>query len=176
MDFKDFQAVPVVEHTKFFSFSMVLMVISDERHIMPRYFSSPRRCSHPRDIPGSSEGYCEALDKQNYWRLSVRLPAGLCPQHKVKRTQAWQFINARHDRSPDVWPTSSTDCSPLNYFFRGMIEAKTRNHTHNTVDAFNTAMAEERIALDKNMVARAWNSFCSGFGVVVMASGGFIEK
>ena len=70
----------------------------------------------------------------------------------------------------------SSDCNPLDYFFWGVIEAKTNKHAHNTVNSLKAAIVEEFAAVDKDMVAKAFDSFCSRLEMVVATGGGYIEK
>ncbi|QQP38391.1 Hypothetical protein FKW44_018955 [Caligus rogercresseyi] len=39
------------------------------------------------------------------------------PPHKSRETQAWLLENLPYHWSPDLWPPSSPDCNPLDYFF-----------------------------------------------------------
>ena len=98
------------------------------------------------------------------------------PAHKAKTTQAWLCNNVPHHWSPDLWPPSSPDCNPLDYFFWGVIEAKTNKHAHNTVDSLKGAIMEAFATINKDMVAKACGSFRSRLEKVVAAAGGYIEK
>ncbi|QQP53851.1 Uncharacterized protein FKW44_006479 [Caligus rogercresseyi] len=42
-----------------------------------------------------------------------------------------------------LWPPSSPDRNPLDYFFWGMVENKTNKHAHNTLDSLRAAIVEE---------------------------------
>ena len=54
--------------------------------------------------------------------------------HKARTTQTWLLNNVPHHCSLDLWPPSSPDCNPLDYYFWGVIEVKTNKHAHNTVN------------------------------------------
>ncbi|QQP39311.1 Uncharacterized protein FKW44_020153 [Caligus rogercresseyi] len=41
----------------------------------------------------------------------------LAAAHKSRETQAWLLENLPNHLSPDLWPPSSPDCTPLDYFF-----------------------------------------------------------
>lgn len=81
------------------------------------------------------------------------------PAHKAKMTQVWLLNNVPHHWSPDLWPPFSPDCNPLDYFFWGVIEAKTNKHTHNIVNSLKADIVEAFAAMDKDMVAKACDSF-----------------
>ncbi|XP_043228175.1 uncharacterized protein LOC122384643 [Amphibalanus amphitrite] len=96
-------------------------------------------------------------------------------QRPARTTQAWLLNNVPHHWSPDLWPPSSPDRNPLDYFFWGVIEAKTNKHAHNTVDSLKAAIVAEFAAVDKDTVAKAYESFRPRLEMVVAADGGYIE-
>lgn len=57
-----------------------------------------------------------------------------------------------------------------------MIEAKTNKHAQNSVDSLNAAVVENLAAVDKILVARACNSFCSRPEMIFADGVGYIEK
>ncbi|QQP37226.1 Uncharacterized protein FKW44_017427, partial [Caligus rogercresseyi] len=93
------------------------------------------------------------------------------PAHKSRETQAWLLENLPYHWSPDLWPPSSPNCNPLDYFFWGMVENKTNKHAHNTLDSLRAAIVEEFANMKKDVVAKA-----CGLEMVVAADGGYIEK
>ncbi|QQP34626.1 Uncharacterized protein FKW44_022576 [Caligus rogercresseyi] len=86
------------------------------------------------------------------------------PAHKSKETQAWLLENLPYHWSPDLWPPSSPDCNPLDYFNLGMVENKTNKHAHNTLDSLRAAIVEEFANMNKHRLE-----------MVVAADGGYIE-
>ncbi|QQP57404.1 Uncharacterized protein FKW44_002380 [Caligus rogercresseyi] len=81
------------------------------------------------------------------------------PAHKSRETQAWLLENLPYHWSPDLWPPSSPDCNPLDYFFWGMVENPTNKHAHNTLDSLRAAIVEEFANMKKNVVAEACGLF-----------------
>lgn len=169
------EEVPVVKHTKFPSSVMVLGVISSEGDVMPPFF-------FPKGLRVTAEIYQEVLrDVVKPWmdRIANGRPyvfqQDSAPAHKARTTQAWLLNNVPHHWSPDLWPPSSPDCNPLDYFFWGVIEAKTNKHAHNTVDSLKAAIVAEFAAVDKDTVAKACESFRPRLEMVVAADGGYIE-
>ncbi|QQP42506.1 Uncharacterized protein FKW44_017195 [Caligus rogercresseyi] len=98
------------------------------------------------------------------------------PTHKSRETQAWLLENLPYHWSPDLWPPSSPDCNPLDYFFWGMVENKTNKHPHNTLDSLRAAIVEEFANMKKDVVAKACGRFRHRLEMVVAADGGNIEK
>ncbi|QQP50371.1 Uncharacterized protein FKW44_011359, partial [Caligus rogercresseyi] len=84
-------------------------------------------------------------------------------------TQAWLLENLPYHWSQDLWPPSSPDCNPLDYFFWGM-------HAHNTLDSLRAAIVEEFANMKKDVVAKACGRFRQRLEMVVAADGGYIEK
>ncbi|QQP55236.1 Uncharacterized protein FKW44_008361, partial [Caligus rogercresseyi] len=108
----------------------------------------------------------EALDGPVGEWEALCLPAGL-----GSRPQ-----NLPYHWSPDLWPPSSPDCNPLDYFFWGMVENKTSKHAHNTLDSLRAAIVEEFANMKKDVVAKACGRFRHRLEMVVAADGGYIEK
>ncbi|QQP50766.1 Uncharacterized protein FKW44_011890 [Caligus rogercresseyi] len=84
--------------------------------------------------------------------------------------------NLPYHWSPDLWPPSSPDCNPLDYFFWGMVDNKTTKHAHNTLDSLRAAIVEEFANMKKDVVAKACGRFRHRLEMVVAADGGYIEK
>ncbi|QQP36918.1 Uncharacterized protein FKW44_022160, partial [Caligus rogercresseyi] len=72
--------------------------------------------------------------------------------------------NLPYHWSPDLWPPSSPDCNPLDYFFFwDMVENKTNKHAHNTLDSLRAAIVEEFANMKHRLE-------------MVVSDGGYIEK
>ncbi|QQP55437.1 Uncharacterized protein FKW44_008619, partial [Caligus rogercresseyi] len=98
------------------------------------------------------------MDLVANWRPYV-FQQDSAPAHKSKETQAWLLENLPYHWSPDLWPPSSPDCNPLDYFFCGMVENKTNKHAHNTLDSLRAAIVEEFANMKKDIVAKACGRF-----------------
>ena len=165
-----------MKRMKFLSSIMVLEVISNQGHIMSPFF-------FPKGLRVTAEIYQDVLrNVVKHWMDEIadgrpyvsQQDSG--PAHKAKTTQAWLLNSAPHHWSPDLWPPTSSDRNPLDYFFWGVIEAKTNKHAQNTVDFLKAAVREEFAAVDKDMVTKACDPFRSRLEMVVTAGGGYIEK
>ncbi|QQP34969.1 Transposable element tcb2 transposase [Caligus rogercresseyi] len=98
------------------------------------------------------------------------------PAHKSRETQVWLFESLPYHWSPDLWPPSSPDCNPLDYFFWGMVENKTDKHAHNTLDSLRATIVEEFANMRKDVVDKACGRFRLRLKMVVAADEGYIEK
>ncbi|QQP56135.1 Transposable element tcb2 transposase [Caligus rogercresseyi] len=128
--------VPVVKHTKFPSSVMGLKVNTAIYIDVMKNFVKPWM-----DLVANGRPYVFQQDS--------------APAHKSRETQAWLLENLPYHWSLDLWPPSSPDCNPLDYFFWGMVENKTNQHAHNTLDSLRAAIVEEFANMKKDVVAKA---------------------
>jgi transposase-like protein len=112
----DATKVPVVMATKFPSSVMVLGVISNEGDVMPPHFFA-------KGLRLNSEEYVKVLDQVvKPWMDTVAAGRHYvfqqdgAPAHNAKITQQWCQANLPEFWSTDVWPPSSPDCNPLDYY------------------------------------------------------------
>ena len=74
-----------------------------------------------------------------------------------------------HDHiTPNVWPPSSPNRNPLDYYAWGVVERETNKHPHNTLDSL-------RAAMDEDHLIRACKRFRQRIESVIAAEGDFIE-
>lgn len=57
----------------------------------------------------------------------------------------------------------------------GVMDAKTNQHSHNTVDILKAAIFEELASIDKEMVARAGDITCNRLEMVVTLAGATLK-
>ncbi len=69
----------------------------------------------------------------------------------------------------EVWPPSSPDCSPLDYFVWGVNELKVNAAPHNKTEDLTKKIKEVMGSLNRDTVARACRRFHSRIEVVVAA-------
>ncbi len=72
----------------------------------------------------------------------------------------------------EIWPPSSIECSPLDYFAGGVSELRVRAKLHNQIKDLISKIREVMGSLARNTVAKA----CKRFRIeaVVTADGSFI--
>ncbi|QQP55341.1 Transposable element tcb2 transposase, partial [Caligus rogercresseyi] len=143
--------VPVVKHTKSPSSVIVLGVISSEgdkglKVNTAIYIDVMKNVVKPSmDLVANGRPYVFQQDS--------------APAHKSRETQAWLLENLPYHWSPDLWPPSSPDCSPLDYFFWCMGRHR-----------------EEFANMKKDVVAKACGRFRHRLEMIVATDGGYIEK
>lgn len=97
------------------------------------------------------------------------------PAHKAKKTQAWLLENVPHHWSPDLWPPSSPDCNPMDYFVWGVVERKVNKALHSTVRSLKTSITEVMTNLNKDSLVSACAAFWNRLEKVIEAEGCHIE-
>ncbi|KPU74657.1 uncharacterized protein Dana_GF26712 [Drosophila ananassae] len=77
--------------------------------------------------------------------------------------------------TPHLWPPSSPDLNPLDYYVWGVLERDTNKYPHNTVASLRTSIAKAMPEMNKDHLIRACKRFRSRIEAVIAANGGFIE-
>jgi hypothetical protein len=75
----------------------------------------------------------------------------------------------------EVWPTSSPDCSPLDYSVWGVAELKANAAVHKKTEDLTKKIKEEMGFFDRDIMVRTCRRFCSWIEAVVAAYGDFIK-
>jgi hypothetical protein len=75
----------------------------------------------------------------------------------------------------EIWPPSSPDCNPSDYFAWGVFELRVKAKFHNKTKARIPKIMEVMVSLARNTVAKASKRFMSQIGAVIAAGVIFIE-
>ena len=97
------------------------------------------------------------------------------PAHNANKTQAWLEENLKEAWLKNIWPPSSPDCNPYDYFLCGVCERKVNKHPHNTKTSLKTKITEFMASLDKTMVANACRRLNSRIELLSETENRFIE-
>ena len=172
---RDISEVPVVMHTKFPQTVMVLGVVSSEGDVMPPYF-------FPKGLKVNSEEYVKVLETVvKPWMDSVAgerhyvFQQDGAPAHSAKMTQDWLRARLPEFFEKEVWPPSSPDCNPLDYFFWSECERETNAAPHTSVASLKAKITAVMAKMDRDTVAKACHRFRTRLEAVVAANGDFIE-
>lgn len=172
---KDPSEVPRIMHNKFPATVMVLGVVSNEGHVMPPHF-------FPQRLRVNSAAYIEVLQTVvKPWIDSVRngrpytFQQDSAPSHKAKLTQEWMVKNFYDHITPDIWPPSSPDLNPLDYYVWGVLEKEVNEHYHSTIDSLKATIVRVMSSMDQQHLIKACRRFRSRVEAVIQADGGFIE-
>lgn len=167
--------VPVVMATKFPATVMVLGVVSNEGDVMPPHF-------FPKGLRLTADAYIGILetvvkpwmDRVAGGRHYVFQQDG-APAHNASATQDWLRQHLPEFWEKEVWPPSSPDCNPLDYFVWSVCERDTNKHPHNNVESLKQKIEEVMANLRRETVSRACQRFRARIEAVIRAEGGFFE-
>ena len=81
------------------------------------------------------------------------------PAHNANKMQAWLEENLKKAWPKNIWPPSSPDCNPCDYFLLGVCEREVNKRPHSTKASLKTKITEFIARLDKTMVANACLQF-----------------
>ena len=153
------EEVPIVMHSKYPVHVMVLSAVSSGGDVMEPVFI-------PDGLHLGANSYVRLLDEHvKPWMDMVAngrpyvFQQDSSPAHKARTTQAWLFANVPW--SPYLWPPSSPDCHPLDYFVWGVLESEVNSRPYNNNEALKAAIRDAMINMDRNAIAKACFSFHS---------------
>jgi hypothetical protein len=92
-----------------------------------------------------------------------------------KTTLEWLKESLSDMWEKEIWPPSSPDCKPLDYFVCGVSEFRVSTKPHNITANLIPKIMELMESLDRDTVAKAFRRFRSSSETVVAADGYFIE-
>lgn len=172
---QEISEVPIVMQTKFPASVMVLGVVSNEGDVMPpHFFDKGARINAALYINTLETVVKPWMDGVARGRPYVFQQDG-APAHTASSTQQWLAANVPEFWPKEIWPPSSPDCNPLDYFVWGVCERETNKQPHNTLDSLKAKINQVMGDLDRDILAKACSRFRPRIEAVVEAGGDFIE-
>jgi len=172
---EDPSEVPIVMKTKFPATVMTMGVISNEGDVMPpHFFEAGLKVNTDVYLDLLSNVVKPWMDQVAAGRHYIWQQDG-APAHNSNRTQQWCRDNLPFFWEKEVWPPSSPDCNPLDYFVWGVAERDVNRTSHNTKQALKDRIVEVFNNIPKEDVVRACTRFRSRLEKVVAANGDFFE-
>ena len=89
-------------------------------------------------------------------------------------TQTWLDSNLPDFWGKEVWPPSSPDCNPLDYYVWSACKRTINRSPHNTVESLKTAIGNRFAALTRTEITRACSFFRKRIESVIEPKGDFI--
>ena len=167
--------VPIVMTTKFPATVMVLGVVSDKGDVMPPHlFEASLRVNAEVYLDVMINIVKPWMDQVADGRPYIWQQDG-APAHTAKKVQDWCEANLPHFWSKDVWPPSSPDLNPLDFFVWGAAERETNRSPHNTKQSLITSIMEVFAKFSREAVVTACSRVRSRLEEVVAANGDFIR-
>ena len=154
---------------------MVLGVVSNEGHVMPPHFF--QEC-----LRVNAAGYIKVLETVvKPWIDQVAqgrpyvLQQDSAPAHKAEVIQEWLAQNCHDHVTTNMWPPSSPDLNPMDYYVWGVVEKDTNKHPHSNKESLKAAIVHVMGNTQEEPLIRACSRFRSRIEAVIEAEGGFIE-
>ena len=168
------EAIPI-NQTKHPAGVMMLGVVGSDGQKMPPYFF---KCG----LKIGGPEYRWVLGhivipwiKATYPDKKVMFQQDSAPGHAANDTQKYLAKNLPGFIPKELWPPSSPDANPLDYFVWGYLKPKVCATSHSTVDSLKTAIVREWDAMPSEMLVKACNSFRGRLEAIVQSEGGHIE-
>ena len=97
------------------------------------------------------------------------------PTHNANQLKAWLEENLKKLWTKNIWPPSSRNCNPCDYFLCGVCDRDINKHPHSTKAFLNAEVTEVMAGLDKAILAKTCRRFRSQIEQILGTEGGFIE-
>ena len=97
------------------------------------------------------------------------------PAYKAKVTQEWLAKSCDDHATPNIWPPSSPDLNPMDYYVWGVVEMETNKRPHSTKESLKATILHVMGSLQEEPLIRACSRFRNRLEAVIEAEGGFIE-
>ena len=151
---------------------MVLGVVSSNGDVMPPYF--------PEGLRVAANDYIKVLETRvKPWMVGVAskkpyvLQQDSAPTHMAHMT--WLYQQLPHHWPPDLWPPSSPDLNPLDYYVWGVLEKKVNYCPYNTKQELKDAIMGAMDHMDRMEMKKACSTFHHRLEVVIEKKGSHIE-
>ena len=97
------------------------------------------------------------------------------PAHKAEVTQEWLAQNLHDHVTPNMWPPSSPDLNPMDYYVWGVVEKETNKRPHSTKESLKATILHVMGILQEEPLILACSRFRNRLEAVIEAEGVFIE-
>ena len=141
--------------------------------------------NHPEVADGQPEGplvqgnlayQLKINTKKVFWPHKDSGFCGLATQNIAKIAQDWLKANLKDHWSKEIWPPSSKDCNPLDYFMWSEVEREVNKQPHSTLTSLRAKISEVMSETDREILIHPYKTFLSRIEAIVEASGDFIEQ
>lgn len=167
--------VPKVMKTKYPATVMVLGVVSSEGHVMPPHiFEVGLRVNTATYLEVMEQVVLPWIrgvvgDRPWVWQQDS------APCHVSHKAMSWLQEHCYDVVTKDMWPPSSPDLNPMDYFVWGYLEARVNRRPHTTKASLISSIREQFAAMPKGLVTKACARFRGRITAVIEADGNYIE-
>lgn len=168
--------VPILMKTKFPATVMVLSVISNEGDIMsPHFFQQGLRVTADVYLEVLRNSVIPWMKKVANGRHFIFQQDG-APAHNAKKVQEFLNLNVPDFWSKDIWPPSSPDANPLDYYVWSICERDVNKQPHSNIESLKIKIEKILMSMDKERLRKACSRFRSRVQSIIAANGGFFEQ
>ena len=89
--------------------------------------------------------------------------------------QEWMVDNLYNHINFNIWPPSSPDLNPLDYFVWSIVEEEVNEYPHKTKDSLKAVIVWVMSNMNKELLIKAWSRFRPRIEAVFDASDGLIK-
>lgn len=149
--------VRTVMQITFPSYATVLAVVSNESHVTPRHIFK-------QGLRVESKVYIETLGSAVKPWIEGVAQRGLyifqpdsAPCQIDHVVQDWLTEHLHDHFTPNMWPLNSSDVSPLDYYFWGVVERERQanEQSHNPKEALKTTIVDATANINEDHLIRA---------------------
>jgi hypothetical protein len=124
---------------------------------------------------GSRCHSCPKLTQKRFFGLTRKVDFVAWPPNTAKITHDLLKANQKDHRSKEIWPPSSKDCNPLDYFMWSEVEREVNKQPHNTLASLKAMISDVMAKLDRDVVIHVCKRFRSCIEADMEATGVFIK-
>lgn len=172
---KDSSCVPPVMESKFPASVMVFGAVASDGKVMPPHFIEAGLKINTVEYLKILEEVLLPWIKKNYDPMKVMFVQDSAPAHGSKTVQTFLKREIPLFVPSNVWPSSSPDLNPCDYWLWGDVEKVSNSQPHNTVASLKTSIKRAFRIIKEESVIKACRAFRGRIQQVVDAEGGYIE-
>ena len=154
---------------------MVLGIITSEgKRMLPIFFNKNEKCT--------AGVYYKLLRykvlpwiKQNYPNGDYVWQQDGAPAHTARKNQKFCKRHFEDFWDKSMWPPSSPDLNPLDYFWWSILESRVNATPHPNLDSLKAKISEEWMVYPEATTISACKTFCTRVETVIAAEGSWIE-
>jgi hypothetical protein len=168
--------VPVVMHSKNPASVMVFGAVASDGRVMPPHFIEAGLKINTTEYLKILTEVLMPWIRKHYDPKKVMFVQDSAPAHGSKAVQEFLKAELPNFVPKEVWPSSSPDLNPCDFWLWGAVEVKSNAAPHNTIASLKRSIKRELLSIKPDEARTACASFRKRITEVIAANGGHIEK
>jgi hypothetical protein len=123
---------------------------------------SPMTGEGQHEVPLVQENLASQLKiktKKVFWPHKDSGFCSLAAQNTAKSTQDGLKANLKDHWSKEIWPPSSKDCNPSDYFMWSEVEREVSKHPHKILASLRSKISEVMADMDREVIIPPYKKF-----------------